>query len=104
MEFLNNQLDNDYQVILKIINKTYSEQMRKEDFQYFNQHVQYEHYSETLLKQLAKLSEMHPIHPAHVNNSNLNVPFYYSRYVVKLPVKKALHRMPPPLQLLLNKK
>lgn len=104
VEFLNKQLEHDYQVILTTINKTYSEQMRKEDFQYFNQHFQYEHYSETLLKQLAKLSEMHPIHPEHINNSTLNLPFYYSRYVVKHTVKKALNRMPHPLKRVLNKK
>ncbi|OSP22260.1 CDP-glycerol glycerophosphotransferase family protein [Staphylococcus agnetis] len=104
VHFLNKQLEHDYQVIMATIQETYTDTMRNEDFHYFNQQFQYEDYSDTLLRQLAEKADQHVITPHLIEKTRVELPFYYSRYVVKHTVKKALNRLPNSFKRVLNKK
>ena len=94
VSFLNKQLTHDYDVIMRAMHHHYTDVMRNEDFQYFHQQFQYENYSETLLNQLSSMSLAHDIKVDQIPQVSNSVRFYYSRYVMKHTLKKALNRLP----------
>ncbi|UEX89792.1 CDP-glycerol glycerophosphotransferase family protein [Staphylococcus ratti] len=104
VKFLNKQLSHDYEVVMDVINSTYTLQMRKDDFQYFHQQFQYENYSGTLLEQLAALAHKHAVNTRDIANKTASIPFYYSRYVMKHTLKKAVNHLPNRVQRVFNKK